>query len=145
MEGNMNADILGLFFGTYNTATGQAQPQTELTIKKEDLDRSSEIFVGRYIWQNTTGYTIALECQVTIDGVPAQYYGGSNVVSGQAGQVDVPLFRWPGTAKANALGKHTIVVTPGLHKGVMGGQETFEVSLPKTFWFPQKTFTVNLV
>ena len=78
--------------------------------------------------------------------MPVLASGGSNVTTmGASGQVDTVLFRWPGTAKANALGKHTITVRPGYHTGILGSQHSYFIGMPETVWSPEKTFTVTLV
>ena len=142
----MKADILGLFFGQYNTAPGEATPSTDLTIKKDDLMASDREIVGRYAWQNDTSNTVALVCQVSIDGVPVTDMGGANVkATGRAGTVDEVVFKYPNTAKALALGKHFVSITPGVHNGVLGGQHTYGIGFPTTTWFPAKSFSITLV
>ena len=146
VDETQKVDILGLFFGVYNTAENQEDPKTDLTIKKTDLNQSSGNFVGRFSWINTGGYTEAILAKVKIDGVEVQAMGGSRVTTqGQKGIVDTVVFRWPGTAKANKIGTHVVEVTPGVRHGVMGGNHTFGIGFPSSEWFPTKRFTVTLV
>jgi len=142
----MRVDILGLFFGVYNTAEGQAEPEQDLVIKKEDMNRSNGILVARIAWKNETGNRLAPVCKVEIDGKPVQESDGGNVLGpGTAGSVDVPVFRWPGTAYANRYGRHEVKITSGVRKGFTGGPGTFGLTIPKTTMFETKTFTVTLV
>ena len=138
----ITVDILGLIF--YNT-TGNKSPLTDLTIKKTDLDVSSQMIEGRFVWANPTGETLAIEAMVTVDGDPVQFYGGSMIhAGGKEGSIDVSVFKYPNTAKAAVLGKHTVIVTPGYHPGVMGSTATLETALPATIWGTPKTFTITL-
>lgn len=144
-DNTQKVDLLGLFFGTYNTAPGAEAPQKDLMIKKETLDRSTGNFVGRFAWINEGGYTATIDARVAIDGVPVPAMGGSRITTqGQKGEVDTVLFRWPNTAKANQPGRHTVEVTAGIRHGVMGGSHTFGIGFPSTDWFPAKAFTVTL-
>lgn len=143
-----SVDILGLFFGQYNTAQGETDPSTDLVIKKDDFNRSTGNIVGRFAWTNTGGYTEAIVTQVTVDGVPVKtVFGGGNVTTqGQNGTIDTPLFIYPNTAKALATNvKHVVKVTPGVRHGVLGGDHTFGIGFPSTDWFPIKTFSVTFV
>jgi hypothetical protein len=146
VDATQKVDILGLLFGVYNTAEGQEDPKTDLTIKKTDLNQSSGNFVGRFAWSNTGGYTETILAKVKIDGVEVPAFGGSRVTTqGQNGTVDTVVFRWPNTAKANKIGMHVVEVTPGVRHGVMGGDHTYGIGFPSSEWSPSKRFTVTLV
>ncbi len=148
-DNGMSADILGLFFGQYNSAEGETDPSTDLTIAKSDLLGlgSERLIVGRYAWKNSTNHTPSLVCQVAIDGLPIiSDYGGANIwASGRAGTIDEVVFQYPNTAKALSLGKHTVTITPGVHYGVLGAQNTFGIGFPATSWFTPRTFSITLV
>jgi len=140
-----SVDVLGLFFGAYNTAPGAEQAKTNLVIKKEALDRSSGFIVGRFAWINTGGYTATVDAIIKVDGVVVPKYGGSRIsTQGTKGEVDTVLFKWPNSALSSKLGHHTVEVIPGIRHGVMGGSHTFGIGFPSTQWFPTKRFTVTL-
>lgn len=144
----VSAEVLGLFFGKYNTSSEGDEPGKQLTIAKDKLDHSSGFIVGRWQWSNESKYTIDLRCQVFVDGRAVEYQGKQPHIS-KPGEIDrmldTTLFRWPNTARANKLGQHTVTIRPGAHKGVFGGQHTWETTFPETVWFPEQTFTVTLV
>jgi hypothetical protein len=147
MSDILKADILGLFFGQYNTAPGETPPSMDLTIKLSELMGlgSERIIVGRFTYQNSSGQIPTLVTKVSIDGEPSQDYGGFNKFPGAGGVVDLPVFKYPNTAKALAAGKHTIIVTPGLHWAIFGSPQSYETVWPTTTWYPPKTFTITLV
>jgi len=144
-------DILGLFYGRYNTAPGEEDPKTSLTINKSALTElgASGTFIGRFAWQNTGANTETIETKVTVDGVPVSKNdagaGERLTTQGQNGIVDAPVLDYPNSAKLRAPGTHVIGVTVGVRRGVFGGQHTFGVGFPSTEWFPEKKFFLTLV
>jgi hypothetical protein len=148
-DDGISADILGLFFGQYNTADGETAPGTDLTIKKSDLLGlgSERTIVGRYTWKNTTALLQELVTKVTLDGVQLPNQNMNiRLSAATSGSLDAPVLKYPNTANALTTGvKHVLKITPGLHKGTLAGPGTFSVSWPETQWFPEKTFTITLV
>jgi len=143
-------ELLGLFYGPYNTAKDAEDPQTELTINKSDLTKlgASGTFISRIAWKNTGGYTQAeVVASATIDGVAVKTkFGGMNIsTQGQAGTLDCPIFDYPNTNKAMKPGKHLAEIIMGTRHGVLGGQHTFGIGFPETYWMPKKTITINIL
>lgn len=139
--------LLGLFYGQYNTAIGEATPSTEMTIKQEELTALGETgtFVGRFVYQNTSGKVPTIVTRISIDGASAQDFGGFNKLPGQAGTVDLPVFKYPNSASARDPGKHVITITPGLHWAIFGSPNSYETVWPETTWFNPVTINVTIV
>jgi hypothetical protein len=106
------------------------------------------VFVGRISWKNTGGYTQAeVVASAAIDGVAVKTkFGGMNIsTQGQAGTLDCPIFDYPNTNKAMRPGKHQIDIIMGCRHGVLGGQRTFGIGFPETFWMPKKTIVLTIL
>ncbi|MDD1695075.1 MAG: hypothetical protein LUQ71_10165 [Methanoregula sp.] len=147
MAEDVSADILGLFYGPYNTAPGAAKPATDLVIKKSDLTKlgSSTLLVGRFSYVNQSSRNLTLTAEVYIDGEKIEESDGLNIKpAGQSGIVDVPVFEYPNNQAARAPGVHQVTIRPGLHKNVFGGQHSYSVNIPASYFYPSRTFTVTI-
>jgi len=101
----------GIYFNERSIESDK-EPSKELTIEKYDLDRSSGFIIGRFDF--ATDAKTKLVFEVEMDGVKI-FKGGSNLpFDKQTGKFDIPLFKYPNSAKANKVGKHKIKITYGV-------------------------------
>lgn len=107
----MKVDFEGILFNEVGLGS-ESIPVTEMTIDKYDLDRSSGFIIGRFDF--ATDAKTKLVFEVEMDGVKI-FKGGSNLsFDKQTGKFDIPLFKYPNSAKANKVGKHKIKITYGV-------------------------------
>ena len=150
MSDNAITDVLGLFFGQYNTAVpGGDAPSQNLTLKASDLMAlgSTRNIVARFTFRNPTAYPITLVNQVTLDGVDVTSFGGDNpqLSSNVTGTVDTVLLKYPNTTAALKPGVHPLVVTPGLRRSILGSAHSFGTVWPVTTYFAPRMFTITLL
>lgn len=137
----MKAEIQGLFFDRFGTPTSDDVPVTALTVGSDELNRSSGNFRGRISFQVDGDYQLVW--LPSLDGVELEKRG-MNIPKGiMGGQIDVNLFRYPNSARANKPGSHTVTVQVGLRKGFWAS--VWNLSLPSVQWMSTGTFTINLL
>lgn len=107
----MDAKFLGMFFNQ-NQVASDDEPSTDLVIKKDTMNRSSGEILGRFSYKFENKAKLVWE--VTIDGIKLGTFNNTLPTLPLEGNIDTTLFRWPGTAKANKLGKHIVNVKTGM-------------------------------
>jgi len=107
--------LSGMFFNQ-NEIREEDEPVQALTIAKDTLDRSSGFIVGRFKYKIDARSKIIW--QVAIDGRQLDGYGTGVPYGASEGIYDTPLFRYPGSARANKDGLHKVHVEYGLITGI---------------------------
>jgi hypothetical protein len=136
----MKVNTIGIFFNE-SSIESDKEPNTELTIEKYDLDRSSGFIIARFNYEVETRSKLVFT--VTMDGKKVDDYGTNLPAIEGDGDYDTTLFKFPNSAWANKLGKHVIKVKAGLIDGLVEISEA-------TKWKPaqaisEATFVINLV
>lgn len=136
----MKINTLGIYFNE-NSIESDKEPSIELTIDKYDLDRSSGYIIARFNYEVETRSKLVFT--VTIDGAKVDDYGTNLPAIEGSGDYDTTLFKYPGTAKANKIGKHVVKVKAGLIDGLV--LESTATKWKEAQALSEATFVINLV
>lgn len=120
----MEIKCLGMYFNQ-SQITKEDEPSTELTIKKDILDHSSQELIGRFEFDIPSRSKIVFS--VTVDGKKVDDYGTNLPYMESSGVYDTTLFKYPNSARANKLGKHKIHVKCGLITNIVESKEGLTV------------------
>lgn len=116
----MEVDCLGMYFNETSIDEDE-NPSIDLTIKKDELDRSSGNIVGRFQFEieNRT----KLVFTVTLDGRKVDDFGTNLPYMEHSGIYDTVLFHYPNSARAMKPGIHRVHVECGLIDGIVESKE----------------------
>lgn len=115
-DDHSTVELEGLFFDTWAGYTEDDEPETEMTIEKDKLDRSTRYFIGRFFYDVAARAKIVYS--VYLDGRKIDDYGTGLPYASGTGTMDPTLFRWPNSAKANKPGPHKVRVEYALITGI---------------------------
>lgn len=106
----------GMFYDDWAGWTEEDEPETEMTIEKDVLDRSSGFIIGRFSYAIDARAKIVF--RVSVDGKVLNDYGTGLPYGIGEGEYDTTLFKYPNSAKANKDGKHPVHVEYALITGI---------------------------
>lgn len=124
VTGEVSVDLEGLFFNQQAGFTSDDVPKKELTIEKDVLDRSSQMFVGRFQYKIPARSKIVFRASLdgfTLDEEDSEFGTNLPYMSGE-GYVDPVLIKYPSSARANRDGRHKLVVEYGVITGITESQ-----------------------
>jgi hypothetical protein len=110
----------GMFFDDWSGWTEEDEPEMELTIEKDVLDRSSGYIIGRFSYAIDARAKIVF--RVSLDGKVLDDYGTGLPYGIGKGEHDTTLFKYPNGAKQNKDGPHKVHVDYALITGIAESQ-----------------------
>jgi hypothetical protein len=128
----MKVECLGMYFNETSIDEDE-EPSIDLTIKKDELDRSSGNIIGRF--QFDIESRTKLVFTVTLDGRKVDDFGTNLPYFEKSGMYDTVLFHYPNSARANKPGMHRVHVECGLIDHIVESSD-------KMKWFPAEAKSV---
>ncbi|MGB9176490.1 MAG: hypothetical protein WCB46_07120 [Methanoregula sp.] len=141
LEDNPVIEVEGMFFNK-NQIAKEDEPQKELVIKKDVLDRSTSYILGRFKFDIQNRAKIVFE--VDIDGRKIDGFGTNLPYQEKSGVYDTTLFKYPNWTKANSDGTHKVHVKAGLITGIAESQLGL-ITWGKVKAITEADFTIKLL
>ena len=141
LDDNPVLEVQGMFFNK-NQIAKEDEPQKELVIKKDVLDRSTGYIMGRFKFAIQNRAKIVFE--VSLDGRVIEGYGTNLAYQESSGVYDTILFKYPNWAKANTDGPHKVHVKAGVITGIAEAQLGL-VTWGKVKAITEADFTIKLL